>query len=63
MNACESVENMWVEDDPKAVSGMKSGICKPSGKDSRLIILHTDSENGWVNGFIIYFCLTYCLTH
>ena len=40
---------MWVEDDPRAIGGMKGGIRKPSGKGSRLIILHASSENGWIN--------------
>ena len=39
-NARDGIEKMWVEDDPRAVGGTKGGIRKPSGKGSRLIILH-----------------------
>ena len=49
-NARDGVEKMWVEDDPRAIGGTKRGIRKPSGKDSRLIILHAGSENGWIRG-------------
>lgn len=38
-----------MEDDPQAIGGTKGGIRKPSGKGSRLIILHAGSENGWIN--------------
>ena len=48
-NARDGVEKMWVEDDPRTIGGTKGGIRKPSGKGSRLIILHTGSENGWIN--------------
>ena len=48
-NVCDGVEKTWVEDVPKAVGGMKDGIRKPSGKGSRLIILHAGNENGWVS--------------
>ena len=36
---------MWVEDDPRAFGGTKGGIRKPSGKGSRLIILHAGGES------------------
>ena len=39
-NARDGVEKMWVEDDPRAIGRTKGGIRKPSGKGSRLIILH-----------------------
>ena len=48
-NARDGVEKMWVEDDPRAIGGTKGGIRKPSGKRSRLIILHAGSENRWIN--------------
>ena len=44
-----------MEDDPKAVGGTKGGIRKPSGKGSRLIILHAGSENGWVSDAALVF--------
>ena len=49
------VEKMWGEDDPKAIGGTKDGIRKPSGKGSRLIILHAGSENGWVSDAVLVF--------
>ena len=44
-----------VGDDPKAIGGTKGGIRKPSGKGSRLIILHAGSENGWVSDAVLVF--------
>ena len=44
-----SHERSWVESDDKVQGGTKGGICKPSGKGTRLIILHAGSENGWIN--------------
>ena len=44
-----------MEDDPRAIGGTKGGIRKPSGKASRLIILHAGSENGWINGADLVF--------
>ena len=44
---------MRVEDDPRAVGSTKGGICKTSGKGSRLIIiilLHAGSKSGWIDG-------------
>ena len=38
-----------MEDDPRVSGGTKGGIRKPSGKGSRLIILHAGRENGWVD--------------
>ena len=49
-NARDGVEKMWVEGDPRAIGGRKGGIRKPSGKGSRLIILHAGSGSGWVHG-------------
>ena len=43
-NACDGAEKMWVEDDLKAVGGMKGGIRKPSKKGSRLINLHAGCD-------------------
>ena len=54
-NARDGIEKMWVEDDPRAVGGTKGGIRKPSGKGSRLIILHAGSDNGWINGADLVF--------
>ena len=28
--------------------GTKGGICKPTGKGNRLIILHAGGEDGWI---------------
>ena len=44
-----------MEDDPRAIGGTKRGIRKPSGKGSRLIILHAGGENGWINGADLVF--------
>ena len=33
----------------------KGGIRKPSGKETRLIILHAGSENGWIDGADLVF--------
>ena len=49
-NARDGKEKMWVEDDPRASGGTKGGIRKPSGKWSRLIVLHAGGESGWVDG-------------
>ena len=46
---------MWVEDDPRISGGTKGGIRKPSGKGSRLIILHAGGESGWVDGAALVF--------
>ena len=45
-NTRDSMEKMWVEDDERAVGGTKGGVRKPSGKGSRLIILHAGCEQG-----------------
>ena len=37
VNARDSVEKMWVEDDPRAVGGTKGGLRKPSEKGGRMI--------------------------
>ena len=55
VNARDGVEKMWVEDDPKAVGGTKSGIRKPYVNGSSLIILHASSENGWVSDAALVF--------
>ena len=55
VNARDSVEKMWVEDDPRAAGGTKGGLRKPSGKGSRLIILHAGGENGWIDGAALVF--------
>ena len=39
-NARDTLEKMWVEDDPVVSGGTKGGFRKPSGKGSRLNILH-----------------------
>ena len=48
-NARDSVEKMWVEDDPAVSGGTIEGFHKPSGNGNRLTILHAGGENGWVN--------------
>ena len=53
-NACDGKE-MWVDDDPRASGSTKGGIRKPSGKGSRLIILHVGGESGWVDGAALVF--------
>ena len=54
-NARDGKEKMWVGDDPRASGGTKGGIRKPSGKGSRLIILHAGGESGWVDGAALVF--------
>lgn len=54
-NARDGLEKMWLEDDPRAIGGTKGGLRKPSGKGSRLIILHAGTEDGWVNGAALVF--------
>ena len=54
-NARDGKEKMWVEDDPRASGSTKGGIRKPSGKGSRLIILHAGGESGWVYGPVLVF--------
>ena len=49
------MEKMWVEDDERAVGGTKGGVRKPSGKGSRLIILHAGCEQGWIDGAALVF--------
>ena len=50
-----SHERSWVESDEKVQGGTKGGIRKPSGKGTRLIILHAGSENGWIDGADLVF--------
>ena len=45
----------WVEPDDKVKGGTKGGFRKPSGKGSRLIVLHAGSENDWVDGADLVF--------
>ena len=47
-NARDNVEKMLLEDDPVVSGGTIDGFCKPSGKGSRLIILH-DGGRKWVD--------------
>ena len=54
-NARDSVEKMWVEDDPVVSGGTIGGFRKPSGKGSRMIILHAGGENGWIDGAALVF--------
>ena len=54
-NARDSVEKMWVEDDLVVSGGTIGGFHKPSGKGSRLIILHSGGENGWIDGAALVF--------
>ena len=58
-NARDSVEKMWVEDDPVVSGGTIGGVCKPSGKGNRLIILHAAYFEEW---FHDSFCLIYKAT-
>ena len=44
-----------MESDEKVQGGTKGGIRKPSGKGTRLIILHAGSENGWIDGADLFF--------
>ena len=55
VNACDSLVKMWVKDDPNVAGGTHGGICKPSGKGNRLIILDAGSENGWIPGADLVF--------
>ena len=54
-NAHDGKEKMLVEDDPRASGGTKGGIRKTSGKGSRLIILQSGGESGWVDGAALVF--------
>ena len=54
-NARDSLEKMWVEDDPAVSGGTIGGLRKPSGKGSRLIILHAGGSNGWIDGAALVF--------
>ena len=46
-NAHDGKDKAWVEKDD-ITGGTIGGIQRPSGKGSRLIIIHAGSENGWV---------------
>ena len=48
-NSHDGRERTWVEKDEKT-GGTKGGMRKPSGKGSRLIILHVGGEEGWIKG-------------
>ena len=54
-NARDSVENMWVEDDPVVSGGTIGGVRKPSRNGNRLIILHAGGKNGWVKSADLVF--------
>ena len=41
------------------MDGTKSGVQKPSGQGSRLIISHAGGEKGWVNGAELVFMYKY----
>ena len=51
----DSVEKMWVEDDPVLSCVTIGGFCKMSGKRRRVIILHAGEENGWIDGAAFVF--------
>ena len=53
-NAHDGREKTWVEHDD-VTGGTKGGIRKPTGKGSRLIILHAGGENGWIEGADLVF--------
>ena len=53
-NAHDSKDKAWVEKD-EITGGTLGGIHRPSGKGSRLIILHAGSENGWVPNCALVF--------
>ena len=53
-NAHDGKDRTWVEFD-QATGGTKGGVRKPSGKGSRLIILHAGSRKGWVAGAELVF--------
>ena len=54
-NARDSVEKMWVEDDPVVSGGTIAGVRKPAGKGNHLIILHAGGENGSVKSVNLVF--------
>ena len=54
-SARDSVEKMWVENDPVVRGGTIGEFRKPSGKGSRLIILHAGGENGWIDSTALIF--------
>ena len=39
----------------RVTGGTKGGVRKPTGKGSRLIILHAGGENGWIDGADLVF--------
>ena len=49
-NLHDGKERTWVENDDKVAGGTKGGMRKPSGKGTRLIILHAGGEDGWIEG-------------
>ena len=53
-NAHDGHEKTWVEPD-EVTGGTKGGVRKPTGKGSRLIILHAGGENGWIDGADLVF--------
>ena len=54
VNAHDERERTWAEVD-QATGGTKGGVRKPSGKGTRLIILHAGSCKGWINGAELVF--------
>ena len=54
-NSHSSREQSWVEADDKILGGTKGGLRRPSGKGTRLIILHAGGEDGWVDGADLVF--------
>ena len=54
-NSHNGKERTWVENDDKVAGGTKGGIRKPSGKGTRLIILHVGGEDGWIEGAELVF--------
>ena len=54
VNAHDGRERTWIEVDQET-GGTKGGVRKPSGKGTRLIILHAGSCKGWINGAELVF--------
>ena len=54
-NSHDGKERTWVENDDKVAGGTKGGMRKPSGKGTRLIILHAGGEDGWIEGADLIF--------
>ncbi|XP_037505831.1 uncharacterized protein LOC119382183 [Rhipicephalus sanguineus] len=52
VNAGHTKEKVWEDAFRK---GLTTGLCAPSGKGGRLIVLHAGSENGFVDGASLVF--------